>query len=289
MLLVGPPRPDEKHRVGSRCCHQDRYWTWSLGPRGQLDSFPNAVLYVQKEELNQIDFFLDYPIEFNNGHIRAVNTVDPITETQVGPPAQACARSPVCGYPPQTVAEIEGKIMAGKAIIVDGRFEIAPGLVIHPAFRGHTYGSQLLQVHTARGELVFGSDTYSSWEGIRDWNVANIQQTDTVQQFLAYEKCYVLTSNSFSYNNCLAAHERLSYSTDYPITQNWWTITNGNCSRAAELILANHEPTHVPANVTTGSTQISLPGLPPVFGAWRLDPVTCKTTISAVPPHVIAP
>jgi glyoxylase-like metal-dependent hydrolase (beta-lactamase superfamily II) len=256
---------------------------------GQLDSFPNAVLYVQKEELNQINFFLDYPTEFNGGHIRAVNTVDPITEAQVGPPQQACARTPVCGYPPQTVAEIEGKIMAGKAIIVDGRMEIAPGLVIHPAFRGHTYGSQLLQVHTPRGELVFGSDTYSSWEGIRDWNVANIQQTDTIQQFLAYEKCYVLTSNSFSFNNCLAAHERLSYSADYPITQNWWTITNGNCSRAAELIVANGEKTLVPANVTTGSTQISLPGLPPIFGPWRIDPVLCKTAVSAVPPHVIAP
>jgi glyoxylase-like metal-dependent hydrolase (beta-lactamase superfamily II) len=256
---------------------------------GQLDSFPDAVLYVQKEELKQIDFFLDYPIEFNQGHIRAVNTVDPITDMQVGPPQQACARTPVCGYPPQTVAEIEGKILAGKAVIVDGRREIAPGLIIHPAFRGHTYGSQLLQVHTARGELVFGSDAYSSWEGIRDWNVANIQQTDTIQQFLAYEKCYVLTSNSFSFNNCLAAHERLSYSADYPITQNWWTITNGNCSRAAELTLANGEKTHVPANVTTGSTTISLPGLPPVVGPWRIDSVVCKNTISTVPPHTIMP
>jgi len=120
-------------------------------------------------------------------------------------------------------------------------------------------------------------------------NVANIQQTDTIQQFLAYEKCYVLTSNSFSYNNCLAAHERLSYSADYPITQNWWTITNGNCSRAAELILANGEKTHVPANVTTGSTQISLPGLPAIVGPWRIDPSVCKDTISTVPPHVVTP
>jgi glyoxylase-like metal-dependent hydrolase (beta-lactamase superfamily II) len=241
------------------------------------------------DHAGQIDFFLDYPTEFNGGHIRAVNTVDPITGMQVGPPAQACARSPVCGYPPQTVAEIEGKILAGKAIIVDGRFEVAPGLVIHPAFRGHTYGSQLLQVHTPRGELVFGSDTYSSWEGIRDWNVANIQQTDTIQQFLAYEKCYVLTSNSFSFNNCLAAHERLSYSDDYPITKNWWTITDGNCSRAAELILANGETTHVPPNVTTGSTRITVPTLGGRTGPWRIDPVVCKTTISGVPLHTVSP
>ena len=257
---------------------------------GQLDSFPNAVLYIQKEELKQLDFFLMYPTEFNGGHIRAVNTVDPITGAQVGPPAQACARTPVCGYPPQTVAEIQGKILAGKAKVVNGRHEIAPGLVIHPAFRGHTYGSQLLQVHTTRGELVFGSDTYSSWEGVRDWNVANIQQTDSIQQFLAYEKCYVLTASSpFSFNNCLAAHERLSYSKDYPITQNWWTITNGNCSRAAELVLAPGQASLVPPDVTTGTTVISLPGRAPQVGPWRIDSVVCKNTISAVPPHLISP
>jgi glyoxylase-like metal-dependent hydrolase (beta-lactamase superfamily II) len=256
---------------------------------GQLDSFPNAVLYLQKEELKQLDFFLGYPIEFNLGHIRAVNTVDPITGAQVGPPAQACARTPVCGYPPQTVAEIEGKILAGKAVVVDGRHEIAPGLLIHPAFRGHTYGSQLLQVHTPRGELVFGSDTYSSWEGIRDWNVANIQQTDTIQQFLAYEKCYALTATTFSFNNCLAAHERLSYSADYPITANWWTITDGNCSRAAELILANGEPTHVPPDVTTGTPGSRVPALGGAVGPWRIDPVVCKNTISMIPPHTVNP
>lgn len=215
---------------------------------GQLSSFPNAVLYVQKEELKQIDFFLNYPTEFNGGHIRAVNTLDPITGAQVGPPAQACARTPVCGYPPQTIQEILGKTLNGKAKIIDGRYEVAPGLIIHPAFRGHTYGSQLLQVNTPRGQLVFGSDTYSSWEGIRDWFVANIQQTDTIQQFLAYEKCYVLTSRLNSFNNCISAHEPLSYTPAYPITANWWNIPNGHCSRAAELILANGEPTHVPGS-----------------------------------------
>jgi glyoxylase-like metal-dependent hydrolase (beta-lactamase superfamily II) len=254
---------------------------------GQLDSFPDAVLYIQKEELRQIDFFTSYPTEFNGGHIRAVNTVDPLTGAQVGPPQQACARSPVCGYPPQTIAEIESKVLGKKAKIVDGPYAVAPGLMIHPAFRGHTYGSQLLQVHTSRGELVFGSDAYSSWEGIRDWNVANIQQTDTVQQMLGYEKCYVLTGND--YNNCLAAHERLSYSADYPITSNWWTIPDGNCSRAAELTLANGEPTHVPPDVTSGTTRITVPSLGGKSGPYRIDATTCKNTIAAVPPHSINP
>ena len=235
---------------------------------GQLSEFPNAVLYVQKEELKQIDFFLNYPVAFNGGHIRAVNTINPLTGLQIGPPQQACARSPVCGYPPQTVHEILGKVLAGKAHIIDGRHEVAPGMIIHPAFRGHTYGSQLLQVNTDRGQLVFGSDTYSSWTGIRDWFVANIQQTDTIQQFLAYEKCYVLTSKQNSFNNCIAAHEPTAYTAAYPITANWWNIPGGNCSRAAELTLANGEPTHVP-----GSPD-------------RTPPAGCH---SVIPPHVIEP
>ena len=237
---------------------------------GQLSEFPNAVLYVQKEELKQIDFFLDYPTRFNGGHIRAVNTVDPLTGAQSGPPANACARSPVCGYPPQTVQEILGKLLADKARVIDGRHEVAPGMIIHPAFRGHTYGSQLLQVNTSRGQLVFGSDTYSSWTGIRDWLVANIQQTDTIQQFLAYEKCYVLTSKSKgnSFHNCIAAHEPTSYTAAYPITSNWWNIPGGNCSRAAELTLANGEKTHVPANPD------------------RTPPSQC---VSVIPPHEIRP
>lgn len=235
---------------------------------GQLSDFPNAVLYIQRQELEQIDFFTNYPTTFDGGHIRAVNTVDPISGAQVGPPQQACARSPVCGYPPQTVQEILGKVLAGKAKIIDGRHEVAPGMIIHPVFRGHTYGSQLLQVNTPRGQVVFGSDTYSSWTGIRDWLVANIQQTDTVQQFLAYEKCYALTSTGPSYQNCIAAHEPVSYTPGYPITSNWWNIPGGNCSRAAELTLANGEPTHLPTNPD------------------RTPPGQC---VSVVPPHPVTP
>jgi len=239
MVAIGL-EPDKVKRIVLGHGHWDH--------AGQLSEFPDAVVYIQKEELKQIDFFLNYPVDFNAGHIRAVNTVDPLTGAQVGPPEQACARTPVCGYPPQTVQEILGKVLSGKARIIDGRHEITRGLVIHPAFRGHTYGSQLLQVNTARGQIVFGSDTYSSWTGIRDWLVANIQQTDTVQQFLAYEKCYVLTSRLFSFNNCVAAHEPTAYTSAYPLTANWWNIPNGNCSRAAELILAPGKPTHVPGN-----------------------------------------
>ena len=150
-------------------------------------------------------------------------------------------RTPACGYTPLTLDEIYGKVLAGKAVIVDGEMEILPGVRIHPAFRAHTAGSQLLEVPTSVGKLVFGSDAYSSWEAIRDWMVANVQQTDSVQQFLAYEKCYNITGG---YENCVAAHEPLSYTDKYPLTKNAWEGPNG--SRMAEIALAPGERSRKP-------------------------------------------
>jgi len=82
---------------------------------------------------------------------------------------------------------------------------------------------------------------FSSYEGIRDWMTANVQQTDTVQQFLAYEKCYKITGG---YNNCVAAHEPLSYTDKYPLTKNSWVALNGG--RMAEIALAPGEKSRKP-------------------------------------------
>lgn len=193
---------------------------------GQLSDLPNAILYVQREELKAIEWALNYP----NPHIKAVNT-DP----------GGCMRTPACGYTPLTLEEIYGKVLKGKAVIVDGEMEIYPGLKIHPAFRAHTAGSQLLEAPTSIGKLVFGSDAYSSYEGIRDWMVANIQQTDSVQQFLAYEQCYKITGG---YEHCISAHEPLSYTDKYPVTANSWVALNGG--RMAELALAPGEKSRHP-------------------------------------------
>jgi glyoxylase-like metal-dependent hydrolase (beta-lactamase superfamily II) len=179
---------------------------------GQLSDLPNAAL--------------NYP----EPHIRAVNS-DP----------GGCNRTPACGYMPLTIEEVYGKVLKGKAVIVDGEMEILPGVRIHPAFRAHTAGSQLLEVPTGIGKLVFGSDAFSSYEGIRDWMTANVQQTDTVQQFLAYEKCYKITGG---YNNCVSAHEPLSYTDKYPLTKNSWVALNGG--RMAEITLAPGEKSRKP-------------------------------------------
>src|SRR6476469_4701573 len=89
----------------------------------------------------------------------------PIRAAAIVRPLAATCRS--------TIEEVYGKVLKGKAVIVDGETEILPGVRIHPAFRAHTAGSQLLEVPTSIGKLVFGSDAFSSYEGIRDWMTAN--------------------------------------------------------------------------------------------------------------------
>src|SRR5262245_56685154 len=69
---------------------------------GQLSDLPNAVLYVQKEELKAIEWALNYP----EPHIRAVNS-DP----------GGCYRTPACGYMPLTIEVVYGEVMKGKAVI----------------------------------------------------------------------------------------------------------------------------------------------------------------------------
>lgn len=193
---------------------------------GALSDFPNAKLYIQKKELDGIEWALNYP------HPR-------ISASNVSP--GGCARTPACGYPPKTLDEIYGKVLSGMAVIVDGEMDVLPGIKIHPAHHSHTAGAQLLEVRTGTsvGTLVFGSDTYSSWQGIRDWMMANPQSSaDTAQQFLAYEKCYKLTGRSDP-NNCIAAHEPTSYTKDYPLLSNAWVGANG--ARMAEVTLAAGE------------------------------------------------
>jgi glyoxylase-like metal-dependent hydrolase (beta-lactamase superfamily II) len=60
-------------------------------------------------------------------------------------------------YSPGDVAEMVGKVFAGRVAFHDGDDEIAPGLSVH-LIGGHTMGLQAVRVWTRRGWLVLASD-----------------------------------------------------------------------------------------------------------------------------------
>jgi hypothetical protein len=94
-----------------------------LGSRRVADGFPQrpALRSARRVERHRVG------VELSDAHIKAVNT-DP----------GGCMRTPACGYPPKTLDEVYGKVLWGKAFIVDGEYEVVPGVKIHPAFRPHT-------------------------------------------------------------------------------------------------------------------------------------------------------
>ena len=173
-------RPEDVTKIVIGNAHRDR--------AGQIDEFPNAILYVQKAELEAIELALNYP----NDRIRSVNSSP-----------GGCLRTPACEYSPRVLEQIYRKVLQGKAVLVDGQMTIGPGLTIHPAHGAHTRGSRFSRLILPIGKLLFGGGAFSSWEGIRDWMIANLQQTHTVQQFLAYEQCYKITGG---YQNCVAGY-----------------------------------------------------------------------------------
>ena len=98
-------------------------------------------------------------------------------------------------------------------MIVDGEMEILPG-VHHPSGIPRPYGglaaARSADQHRQAGVrlgCVFVLRGHPRLDG------GKLQQTDFVQQFLAYEKCYKITGG---YENCVAAHEPLSYTDKYP-------------------------------------------------------------------------
>ena len=102
---------------------------------GNLGSFPDAQLHVQRTELAHAS----------------------------GPcMARAFLRRP---YDPEQVATYIRRAYAGRVTFHDGAEEIAPGLSIH-AVGGHTPGMQVVRVNTRRGQVVLTSDAVHYYENL---------------------------------------------------------------------------------------------------------------------------
>ena len=132
-------------------------------------------------------------------------------------------------------------MLSGKAVIVDGEMEIVPGVKIHPAFRAHTAGSQLLEVPTRVGKLVFGSDAYSSWEAHPR---LDDRESAADRHGAAVPGLREVLQDHRRLSELRRRHEPLSYTDKYPLTKNSWVGING--SRMAEIALAAGETSRKP-------------------------------------------
>ena len=130
-----------------------------------------------------------------------------------------------------------------------------------PCVPGPKYGSRSSRSTSEIGQSCRQRHG-SSWEGIRDWNVP-IRRPPPPAVPRVREVLSADVALGRPLSQLIAAHEPKSYSDAYPITSNWWLIPGGNCSRAAELVLANRERTHVPPVPPRGPCVSVTPPLPP--------------------------
>jgi N-acyl homoserine lactone hydrolase len=107
---------------------------------GCVDAFPAAHVYIQRREIECYVAAVARPARF-------------------GFLTRFCQ------------ADLPQRLAARTATLVDGTVEVAPGIVLRPAYDTHTAGSQLVAVtNEADGEWVFAGDNmycYENIEGIR--------------------------------------------------------------------------------------------------------------------------
>ncbi|WP_433602320.1 N-acyl homoserine lactonase family protein [Nocardia sp. CA-135953] len=72
-------------------------------------------------------------------------------------------------YEPDDVAELIRLLFAGRVDVVDGHHEVLPGIQVE-LIGGHTRGSQVVAVDTARGRVVLAADAIHFAENLHDAN-----------------------------------------------------------------------------------------------------------------------
>ncbi|MFJ2816270.1 N-acyl homoserine lactonase family protein [Streptomyces sp. NPDC087294] len=103
---------------------------------GNVDRFPRARIHMQEEELR-----------FCTGPSMRHHVV----------------RKP---FEPVNVRSAVQSLYDGQLVLHQGEFEILPGVTVHPV-PGHTPGTQVVRVPTARGWVVLAGDTTHLWANIR--------------------------------------------------------------------------------------------------------------------------
>ncbi|MDO8674178.1 MAG: N-acyl homoserine lactonase family protein [Dehalococcoidia bacterium] len=108
---------------------------------GQVRRFPRAKIFVQRAEMDFVDFADNYQPGITRGRF--------------------------LGYYPKADREtIRAVAKEGRLVLIEGYHDLTPGLKLVPALNTHTAGCQMLLVNTAAGQTVLTGDTAYSRNNI---------------------------------------------------------------------------------------------------------------------------
>jgi glyoxylase-like metal-dependent hydrolase (beta-lactamase superfamily II) len=177
---------------------------------GQVEHFPNAKVYVHKAEIDYVLWTYEQPAERTGKYLHVYLHV---------------------GYPKGDMDVVLSLAKKGRAVYVEGDYELAPGLRMIPALDTHTGGSQMLALNTAKGVFVLTGDSIFIRANIENWIPIGINWGSVVKQVLNYDLVRELVDGDFG--RIGFPHDVGNY-TDFP-SWKWGSTTVG------ELVMAPGE------------------------------------------------
>jgi len=128
---------------------------------GNIDKFPNAQFYVQKEELDGWVTSLSLPDKVREW-VWLATDIDHINDL--------------------LLASSEKRV----TLVKDDNFEVAKGIKVHAA-KGHTFGTQALTVETKKGMYALAQDVVYTYENATDYKplglgLDNLEQLNSIHK-----------------------------------------------------------------------------------------------------------
>lgn len=139
---------------------------------GNIDRFPNAQFYVQKEELDGWVSSLPLPEKVREW-VWLATDIDHIHDLME--------------------VAVENRL----TLIEEDNFEVAEGVKLHKA-KGHTFGTQAVTVETKKGKYVLAQDVVYTYENAADYKPLGLG-LDNVEQLMSIHKVNELVGGNVDF------------------------------------------------------------------------------------------
>jgi N-acyl homoserine lactone hydrolase len=179
---------------------------------GQIRHFANATFYLQKTELDYVDWAMSYPVE--------------------GPRTFYS-----WAFDKNDLAALKHLAQEGRLVLTDGYHDVGSGLKIVPALHTHSPGCQMLVVNTAVGQMVVTGDVAYTRLNITSWTPLGFHQGSTIEGMKAYEKVMNLVGGNIDL--VVPSHD--------PDTFSYWPSWQSGATMVAEVALAPGQASLRPA------------------------------------------
>jgi N-acyl homoserine lactone hydrolase len=132
----------------------------------QIEDFPKAQIYIQREEFNGWSMAVNLPSRFKPGQIPWVYS----------------------SFEPDDMIALAKAEVAGRVTLLDGDTEVFPGITAHLAARSHTFGTCCWQFSTENGPFIVTGDGVYWYANIENMWPPGYGQGDSFNLLFLYDK-----------------------------------------------------------------------------------------------------